>query len=75
MDFTLRKSYVPYASPHDPCPPIYVKTYVTHPALYVGYQPPGLPQFPPYEALRTGTLWPIFYDPYGRNHERQEGET
>lgn len=74
MIFTLRKRYTPYASPHDPCTPILAKTYVTHPALYIGFQPPYLPQYAPHEALKKGTLWPLFYDPYpyGEVTHRQE---
>lgn len=58
------KTYHPYVSPFDPCPPICVKTYVTPPNLYIGYQPMGLPQFSPSEALKFGTLWPALYGPY-----------
>lgn len=74
---TYRKSYHPYASPYDPCRPIPVKTYVTPPNLYVGFQPPNLQQFSPKEALYKGTLWPIFYDPYYNPYEtskREEGQ-
>jgi spore coat protein JA len=58
------KTYQPYSSPFDPCPPIKFKTYSTAPNLYMGYQPPNLPQFTPEEALRAGTLWKPFFDPY-----------
>ncbi|WP_335869751.1 spore coat associated protein CotJA [Bacillus sp. 2205SS5-2] len=58
------KSYQPYCSPFDPCTPISVKTYSTPPNLYLGFQPPNLPQYTPKEALKTGTLWKVFYDPY-----------
>ncbi|MBM7645322.1 spore coat protein JA [Scopulibacillus daqui] len=61
---TNRKSYHPFASPHDPCPPQTIKTYETPPNLYLGFQPPGLEQFPPFEALKKGTLWPALYSPY-----------
>ncbi|MBU5213680.1 MULTISPECIES: spore coat associated protein CotJA [Heyndrickxia] len=64
------KSYKPYISPFDPCPPIKVKTYSTPPNLYMGFQPPNLPQFPPLEALRKGTLWQPLYDPYYSPYER-----
>jgi spore coat protein JA len=30
----------------------------------MGFQPPNLPQFTPLEALRAGTLWKAFYDPW-----------
>jgi spore coat protein JA len=70
--FTQRKAYMPYVSPFDPCPPIRVKTYETPPQLYLGYQLPNFPQFPPLEALHRGTLWPILYSPYGGRMERSE---
>ncbi|MFC0214048.1 spore coat associated protein CotJA [Paenibacillus chartarius] len=54
----------PYISPQDPCPPIPVKTYIVPPNVTAPFQPPGLPQFSPYEALRLGTLWPAYYSPY-----------
>lgn len=72
--YTLRKQYYPYVSPFDPCPPLTCKTYVTPPNLYVGFQPPNLPQFPPKEALFKGTLWPIFYDPYFNPYETAQRE-
>ncbi|WP_073151034.1 spore coat associated protein CotJA [Seinonella peptonophila] len=56
--------WYPYVSPDDPCPPIREKFYSVPPQLFVGFQPPDLPQFSPSEALRKGTLWPIFYSPY-----------
>jgi spore coat protein JA len=59
-----RKKYRPFVSPFDPCPPLLVKTYETPPQLYLGFQPPDLPQFSPSEALRHGTLWPDLYAPY-----------
>jgi len=58
------KAWYPYVGPFDPCPPIRVKFYNTPPQLYIPFQPPGLPQFSPYEALRLGTLWPALYGPY-----------
>jgi len=64
------KSYKPYVSPFDPCPPILEKTYSTPPQLYMGFQPPNLPQFSPIEALKNGTLWQPFYDPYYSPYER-----
>ncbi|MBW8349110.1 spore coat associated protein CotJA [Bacillus sp. IITD106] len=68
------KSYMPYISPFDPCPPITVKTYSTPPNLYMGFQPPNLPQFSPKEALKKGTLWRAFYDPYYSPYERAREE-
>lgn len=58
------KLYYPYVSPFDPCPPMCVKAYLTPPNLYMNFQPPGLPQFSPYEALQRGTLWPALFSPY-----------
>lgn len=64
------KSYKPFVSPFDPCPPILEKTYSTPPHLYMGFQPPNLPQFSPFEALKKGTLWRPLYDPYYSPYER-----
>jgi len=61
---TRLKSFHPYVSPFDPCQPILEKTYSTPPHLYMGFQPPNLPQFSPLEALRYGTLWKDLYDPW-----------
>jgi len=69
------KKYHPYISPFDPCPPIKTKTYSTPPNLYMGFQPPHLPQFSPIEALKGGTLWKAFYDPYYSPYENKKGET
>lgn len=66
---THYKSYYPYVSPFDPCKPLQVKTYSTPPHLYLGFQPPNLPQFSPGEALKSGTLWKPFYDPYFNSFE------
>lgn len=70
---THHKTYYPYTSPFDPCKPITEKTYSTPPHLYIGYQPPNLPQFPPMEALKAGTLWKPFYDPYYNSYEIAKG--
>ncbi|MBA4550771.1 spore coat associated protein CotJA [Thermoactinomyces vulgaris] len=59
-----QRVWYPYISPLDPCPPQRVKTYVVAPNQFLGFQPPGLPQYPPHKALRRGTLWPILYSPY-----------
>lgn len=63
------KAYRTVVNQLDPCPPTPVKTYQTPPNLYLGFQPPGLPQFSPIEALARGTLWPIFYNPYYNRRE------
>ncbi|SDZ58520.1 spore coat protein JA [Evansella caseinilytica] len=62
--FTTRKTYRPYVSPLDPCPPIKEKVYSTPAQLYLGFQPENLPQFTAKEALYAGTLWKLLYDPY-----------
>lgn len=58
------KVWYPYVSPFDPCQPIVQKTFMTPPDLYIPYQPMNLPQFPPGQALRCGTLWPALFSPY-----------
>ncbi|MFD1039506.1 spore coat associated protein CotJA [Virgibacillus byunsanensis] len=68
--FTQYKYWHPYVSPHDPCPPIRVKSYNTPPQLYINFQPQGLAQFKPNEALFHGTLWPELYSPYPDPHKR-----
>ncbi|MBD2869881.1 spore coat associated protein CotJA [Paenibacillus arenilitoris] len=67
----------PYVSPLDPCPPIRVKSFSTPPQLFIPFQPPNLPQFTPFEALKYGTLWPALYSPYGgpKQFRQEEGET
>ncbi|EJS47953.1 hypothetical protein IC9_04589 [Bacillus toyonensis] len=64
------RSFVPYHSPQDPCPPIGKKYYSTPPKLFLGFQPPNLPQFTPKEALQKGTLWPVFYDYYENPYKK-----
>jgi spore coat protein JA len=60
----------PYVGLHDPCSPKRFKTYVVPPNQFLGFQPPGLPQYSPSEALQRGTLWPILYSPYRKKSER-----
>lgn len=72
--FTHQKVYQPYFSPFDPCPPITVKAYSTPPHLYIPFQPANLPQFSPAEALKKGTIWKVFYDPYYSPYEIAKGE-
>lgn len=69
-----RVAYRPYVSPFDPCPPQKVKTYIVPPNQFLGFQPPDLPQFKPFEALRHGTLWPVLYSPYKGRDECEEQE-
>ncbi|MEW9501549.1 spore coat associated protein CotJA [Jeotgalibacillus marinus] len=64
------KSYVPYHSPFDPCPPLQRKYYSTPPNLYIGFQPRNLQQFSPIEALKKGTLWTPFYDYYENPYKK-----
>ncbi|PLT35275.1 spore coat protein CotJA [Bacillus sp. V5-8f] len=68
---TRVKSYRPFHSPFDPCPPIGQKYYSTPPNLFMNFQPPNLEQFQPYEALRRGTLWKALYDFYENPYERK----
>ncbi|RIV28699.1 spore coat associated protein CotJA [Alicyclobacillaceae bacterium I2511] len=56
-------AYTPYSSALDPCPPR-PKAYIVPPNQYVIFQPHGLRQFAPREALKRGTLWPELYSPY-----------
>ncbi|MBO8176633.1 spore coat associated protein CotJA [Aeribacillus pallidus] len=70
---TLYKTYHPFVSPYDPCPSLGPRTYSTPPNLYIGFQPPNLPQYSPREALRKGTLWKVFYDPYYSPYEKWKG--
>jgi len=69
--YSRTKTWHPYISPFDPCPPMTVKTYSTPPHLYMGFQPPNLEQFSPMEALRAGTLWKVLYDPYFGPHDKK----
>lgn len=64
--------YHPFVSPLDPCPPIRVKSFSVPPQLFITFQPPNLPQFTPFDALKHGTLWPALYSPYPADHERPE---
>ncbi|MFY0546269.1 hypothetical protein [Brevibacillus sp. H7] len=67
--------YQPFVSPFDPCPPQRVKWYDVPPHLFLGFQPPNLPQLSPMEALRFGVLWPILFSPYeGREGKKKRGE-
>lgn len=66
---TNYKYWYPYISPFDPCPPLRVKRYNTPPNLYLGFQPPNMPQFSPREALFRGTLWPALFSPYSSPYE------
>ncbi|GFN30862.1 hypothetical protein PCURB6_11220 [Paenibacillus curdlanolyticus] len=58
------RQWYPFIGPFDPCPPVYVKTYVVPPNQYISYQPMNLPQFSLSEALKFGTLWPALFSPY-----------
>ena len=69
--YTQIKSYTPFHSDYDPCPPIGKKYYSTPPNLYMGFQPPNLKQYDAKEALQKGTLWPAFYDYYENPYKKQ----
>ncbi|KIL44591.1 cotJA [Jeotgalibacillus soli] len=71
--FSNIKSYTPFHSTLDPCPPIGQKYYRTPPNLYLGVQPSNLQQFTPLEALKKGTLWPVFYDFYENPYKKRGG--
>lgn len=64
------KFYHPFRGASDPCPSIGAKYYSTPPQLYLGFQPAGLDQFSSREALKIGTLWPIFYDYYENPYKK-----
>lgn len=70
---THYRTYYPFISTFDPCIPIKEKIYSTPPHLYIGFQPPNLPQFTPAEALKAGTLWRDFYDPWYNPFEHVKG--
>lgn len=73
QSFSAVKTVTPVRGAHDPCPPLKEKSYRTPPHLYMGVQPPGLPQYSPAEALRKGTLWRAFDDPYVKKGEKRRG--
>jgi spore coat protein JA len=64
------RAYQPYHSPYDPCPPIGLKYYVLPPNQFIPFQPYGLPQYKPREALYRGTLWPALYSYYQNPYEK-----
>jgi spore coat protein JA len=66
--------YESYRSPFDPCPPCEPKAYIVPPNQFIVFQPKGLKQFAPREALRRGTLWPDLYSPYERPGRRGEAK-
>jgi spore coat protein JA len=61
----------PYVSPYDPCPPS-KRYFIVPPNQYIVFQPKGLKQFSPREALHQGTLWPNLCSPYNPPHKRGE---
>ncbi|GGL46957.1 spore coat associated protein CotJA [Sporolactobacillus putidus] len=61
---TYRKWFQPYVGPYDPCPPLGAVAYETPVQLYLGFQPAGMEQYSPVQALSYGTLWPGLYTPY-----------
>jgi Spore coat associated protein JA (CotJA). len=71
---TSRKWFYPYVSPFDPCPPLTPVSYETPVQLYLGFQPVGLRQYAPAEALKMGTLWPELYSPYVNPYQQLKRE-
>ncbi|MFD2617667.1 spore coat associated protein CotJA [Terrilactibacillus laevilacticus] len=69
---TFRRTYKPFVSPFDPCPPLRVRTYETPAQLFLGFQPENLKQFTLKEALKHGTLWPALYTPYTNPYETKK---
>lgn len=67
MDHQWR-TYQPYRSPFDPCPPLEDKAFIVPPNQYINFQPKALKQFAPREALKRGTLWPELYSSYTPPH-------
>lgn len=63
------RTYEPYRSPFDPCPPTEDKVFIVPPNQYITFQAKGLKQFAPREALKHGTLWPELYSPYDVPHK------
>ncbi len=61
----------PYSGPNDPCPPS-KRFFIVPPNQYVVFQPKGLKQYSPREALRKGVLWPDLYSPYHPPQKRGE---
>lgn len=58
------RTYQPFRSPFDPCPPIGDKAFIVPPNQYINFQAKSLKQYAPREALKRGTLWPELYSPY-----------
>lgn len=71
---TYRKWIRPYIGRFDPCPPLTPISYETPAQLYLGFQPAGMQQFSPDEALSRGTLWPGLYTPYTNPYLQPRGE-
>lgn len=67
-----RRWVQPYVSPFDPCPPIGPVSYETPIQLFLGFQPPGMEQFSPIQALAHGTLWPGLYSPYTNPYQENK---
>lgn len=72
---TYRKWFYPYISRYDPCPPLTPVAYETPVQLYLGFQPPGMQQFSPVQALSRGTLWVGLYTPYTNPYLKTNEET
>lgn len=64
------KSYIPFHSPNDPCPPIGKNiTQLPHTYLWA-FNHLTYPNSHQKEALRKGTLWPAFYDFYENPYKK-----
>lgn len=71
--YTTRKYTKSFVGPFDPCTPLKYTSYETPPQLYLGFQPPRLPQFKPEEALKHGTLWKPLFAPYTNPYPKNAG--
>lgn len=58
--FTKVKSYRPFHSAFDPCPPIGKRYYRTPPNLYLGFQPRAFRSFPRWRRRKKGRFGPYF---------------
>ncbi|WP_353949427.1 spore coat associated protein CotJA [Sporolactobacillus sp. Y61] len=71
---TYRQWVTRFVGPFDPCPPLNPIACETPVQLFLGFQPPGMEQFSPVEALSHGTLWPGLYTPYTSPYRLNSGE-
>ncbi|WP_217997834.1 spore coat associated protein CotJA [Alicyclobacillus acidiphilus] len=57
------RSFAPFHSPLHPCPAL-PKAFMVPPNQYITFQPSGMQQFSPEDALKHGTLWQPVHSPY-----------